>query len=200
MRFRQKPPTKPGYYWALGNNDDELMQVLVRESDGRLYVEIEDDYGGSEDSLSEYRLWSANPIAPVEPPALRMPKRWINYHRPVKTPLPKSCRRWGHKFVWDGDACGKYNESIKPVSKPDSADIFGPASVEYMLNAYSPDTFLKCSRCDAKDIYNSRTRNMFDNMFSTTYFTEPVLDVKYTTYADVQNELAEKISPSSDKP
>jgi hypothetical protein len=192
MRFRQKPPTKPGYYWALGNNDDEMMWVLVRESDGRLYVEVEDNYGGSEDSLSEYHLWSAEPIAPAEPPAFKMPKRWINYHKPAKTPLPKSCRRWGHKWVWDGEALAAYNESFKSAVTPEielDGKIIMPRTSAYQsyYMLFGPDTFLKCARCNAKDAYNSRSRNMFlDEAFSNKNY-DPSESASSLSYGDVQN-------------
>lgn len=197
MRFRQKPPTQPGYYWALGNNDDSLSHVRVVEgSDGRLGVECDDDFGVGVDVLSQYRLWSSEPIAPVEPPAFKMPKRWINYHKPVKVALPPSCRRWGHKWVWDGEALAAYTESIKP--KPShveglDGDIFSVMCNPHDLyRSYSlifgPDTFLKCSRCDAKDVYNSRTRNMFDNMFSTKYY-DPSESASSITYESVQGVI-----------
>src|SRR5687767_4432263 len=104
MKLRQKPPTESGFYWALPkdcDDCDELTFVRVRFEKGYTYIDCLLDAGcecADYNSLKDFKLW----YGPVEPPKIRIPKRWINYFQePKPKPLPQSCRRWGHKWVED---------------------------------------------------------------------------------------------------
>lgn len=172
MRFKQKPPTKPGLYWAVANynyGEGSFETIIELHGDGSVScVKDACQKYGEYDELKRFIMFAG----PINKPEWSMPKRIINYHpEPRLVPTPASCRRWGHKWV-------KYEPE-----PPDYTSEYGKLQKHLMemtkstSYTFREDVHEKCVRCGMHRSYNPTFLNfglaiaMSENKLEDATFT-----------------------------